>query len=130
MKTRNDRTIDLRTRKHLSFGFYVGETPPLQTRTGNSPYGGIWERIEELPICDQDTEVGGVVVPAGCSPWARVEMADRLEARRAATSLRNYVSRTGAEYAIQTMYNDDQASVHVRKVALGRNGNGKGNGHG
>lgn len=111
--------IDLGRRKHLSFGWFVNEQPPVATRTGNSPYGGVWERIEELPIYEEDTEIGGVIVPAGSSPWVRVEMADRLEARRAATSLRNFVSRTGADYRLQTLYNDELASVCQATIRRG-----------
>ena len=96
-------------------------------RTGS--FNVLWEVIEELEIFDHDTQVGDDIVPAGHSPWAMVQMADRLEARRASTSLHNYVRRTAADdYRLDVLYNDEQNAFHVRKVLL--NGHNGHNGHG
>ena len=112
---------DLARRKHLSFTLIIGEAPPMQTRTMNSPYGGIWEAVDALEIAKHDTSIGDTPVLVGYSPWAMIQMADRLEARRAATSLHNYARRTAAdEYRLEVMNNDELNAFHVRKVA--RNG--------
>lgn len=97
----------LQRRRHLDFTMIVGGTPPTRTRTTNSPFGGVWEAVVDNLVIDKDT---------GYSSWAKITLADRLEARRAVISLRHYVARMAYQFRIEIRYDDAEFAFWVRKV--------------
>lgn len=88
-------------RKWLNFTLrpHQGPLPPKVTLT-NSIYGGIKEAVDNIDLGDKSY-----------SDWYELEMYDRLEARRAITSVRHYLFRNGDTFRVNARYDGNVVLV-------------------